>query len=258
MPYQTEIEGTSRAAVIIKAAPNFGRKHGETVCVAGIDFHGNWHRLYPVPFKDLAENQKFGRWDVIEFSWVRPKDDDRVESKRIFSQTLKVVGKVPQKERHAFARRALVSDLESLSEKGQTFALIRPERPLFSVTKLSEAEIDKASVRRNFIRDQLDMFGKSQMEKEPPPYKFNYSFHFAGKDRNYSCIDWETEATFFRWRADYGEERAITEMKRVFGQEYPEKGVVFAMGTHRVKKFSKTWLLSGILRVDNDQQLNLL
>ena len=36
--------------VIVKAAPETGQSHGETVCVAGIDIYGNWHRLYPMPF----------------------------------------------------------------------------------------------------------------------------------------------------------------------------------------------------------------
>lgn len=257
MPYQTEAEGTSRAVVIIKAAPNIGRKHGETVCVAGIDYDGNWHRLYPVPFKDLKHEQKFSRWDVIEFSWTRPKDDDRIESKRIFSQTLRVVDKVPERERHAFARRALVDDFEALSLRQQTFALIRPEKPRFSAIRLTTVELEKQRRRRSFVHSQLDMFGKTQMEKEPPPYRFHYDFVFGGKTRSYDCIDWETEATFFKWRQDYGEDRAISAMRQRFGEEYPQKGMAFAMGTHRVKMFN-TWLLSGIIRVDYDSQLPLL
>ncbi len=257
LPYQTEIEGTSRAAVIIKAAPNIGRKHGETVCVAGIDFDGNWHRLYPVPFKDLKSGQKFKRWDVIEFSWVRPKDDDRVESKRIFSQTLKVVGEIAKGERHAFARRALVSNFESLKNDGKSFALIRPENPRFSIIKQSEIDLKKKSTLRAFVHRQLDMFGQTIMEKEPPPFRFHYSFEFSGKHREYDCIDWETETTFYKWRSSYGEQEALKLMKLRFGEEYPEKGVAFAMGTHRIK-FYNNWLLSGILRVDHDNQMSLL
>lgn len=256
MPYQTEVEGVTRAVVIIKAAPDIGRKHGETVCVAGIDYDGRWHRLYPVPYKDLEADQKFGRWDVIEFEWTKPSDDDRVESKRIFSQTLKVVGKVAPRERHAFARRALVDDFESLTDEGRSFALIRPINPKFGIRPLNDAEIQKARTRRAFVHDQLDMFGKTEMEREPPPYEFFFTFEFNGKSRRYSCIDWETEATFFNWRRRYGEKEALRLMKEKFGEEYPEKGVAFAMGTHRVRMFNR-WLLSGVLRLDVDDQLTL-
>ena len=40
-PQETEV------IVIIKAAPQVGEKHGETVCCAGIDLEGKWLRLYP-------------------------------------------------------------------------------------------------------------------------------------------------------------------------------------------------------------------
>jgi hypothetical protein len=251
--YQTEAEGHSKVAVIIKAAPDIGRKHGETVCVAGIDYDGLWHRLYPVPFKDLNPAQRFKRWDVIEFDWIKPTDDDRVESKRIFSQTLTVVGSVPERERHAFARRALVSDLDEQLALNRSFALIRPEVPKFSIVKMSDEETDRERKEREVLHTQLDMFSKPLVEKDPPPYRFRYNFRFGGKDREYNCIDWETEATFFKWKQKYGEEETLELMQKKFGEELPKKGVVFAMGTHRVKIF-KNWLLSGILRVDEEKQ----
>ena len=52
-PQETE------AIVIIKAAPQVGEKHGETVCCAGIGLDGHWLRLYPVPFRDLEKKNNF-------------------------------------------------------------------------------------------------------------------------------------------------------------------------------------------------------
>jgi hypothetical protein len=254
---QAQSEGKSRIAVIIKAAPDIGRKHGETVCVAGIDYDGKWHRLYPVPFKDLSPSQRFKRWDLIEFEWRKPADDDRVESKRILSQTLIRVGSVPEKERHAFARRALVTDLDEQLRLNRSFALIRPFNPRFSIIPLSDQELEVERADRGRLHAQLDMFSAPTIEKEPPPYRFNYKFEFGGKPRNYNCIDWETEATFFKWRSMYGEQEAINKMKLRFGEEMIEKGLAFAMGTHRVKIFNN-WLLSGVIRVNHDPQGLLL
>jgi hypothetical protein len=253
----SQSEGKSRIAVIIKAAPDIGRKHGETVCVAGIDYEGRWHRLYPVPFKDLTPNQRFKRWDLIEFEWRRPTDDDRIESKRIFSQTLIRVGSVPEKERHGFARRALVSDLDEQLKLNRSFALIRPEKPRFSIIPFSKEELEVERAERERLHAQLDMFSAPEIEKEPPPFRFNYKFEFAGKSRNYNCIDWETEATFFKWRNHYGEADALRMMQTKFGEEWVEKGIAFAMGTHRVAMF-KNWLLSGVIRVNHDSQGLLL
>ncbi|MEO0850758.1 MAG: hypothetical protein AAFY04_05020, partial [Pseudomonadota bacterium] len=60
--------------------------------------------------------------------------------------------------------------------------------------------------------------------------------------------DWETEATFFKWRERYGEDKAVAEMQKVFGEEYPKKGVLFAMGTHSL--YPDTWLMNGIVRMN--------
>ena len=35
--------GETEAIVIVKAAPQVGQRHGETICCAGIDLHGNWN-----------------------------------------------------------------------------------------------------------------------------------------------------------------------------------------------------------------------
>lgn len=37
----------------------------------------------------------------------------------------------------------------------------------------------------------------------------------------------------------------------------PQRGIAFAMGTHRVTKFNK-WLLSGVIRVDQSVQVSLI
>ncbi len=72
--------GEIGAIVIVKAAPQLSQTHGETVCWAGIDLHGNRVRLYPISFRTLVTAKKFGRWDWIQFKWRRPDDDPRIES----------------------------------------------------------------------------------------------------------------------------------------------------------------------------------
>lgn len=244
-------------AIIIKAAPQVGRRHGEIVCVAGIDYDGSWHRLYPVPFRDLTNEQRFDRWDLINFEWSTPADDDRPESKRINAQTVKLVGSVPLRERNSFVRRALRLSLDNEMANDRSLALIQPTNPRFIIHKQTPAEFKRSQTARQELHDQLDMFSKTVVEREPPPYIFNYHFRFDGKDRQYQCIDWETEATFFKWRRLYGESKALEEMQAKFGEEWPRRGIAFAMGTHRVKIFG-SWLLSGILRLNEDPQGLLL
>ena len=89
------------------------------------------------------------------------------------------------------------------------------------------------------------------------PYSFHYRFVHEGNILTHTCIDWETERTFFKWRDQYGEENTLRMMREKWGQEMPERGVAFAMGTHRVTKFNK-WLLSGVIRVDRSAQASLI
>ncbi|WP_305970458.1 MULTISPECIES: hypothetical protein [unclassified Mameliella] len=249
-------EGTVEVVVLIKAAPETGAKHGETVCVAGIDCYGAWHRLYPMPFKDLRLDQVFRRWDIIRVRWRKAGNDERIESKRIDHTTLEVVGRVPKAERAALIDRALVDNIDVELAEGRSLAVLRPENVEFSLRRLADQEVAKQRVRRQQLISQSDLFGTSILSEEPAPYTFTYKFDHGGKRRTHRCIDWETEHTFFKWRGMYGEEDTIRRMTERWGQEYPTRGMAFAMGTHRVKIY-RNWLLSAVLRADRVEQSSL-
>ena len=69
-----------------------------------------------------------------------------------------------------------------------------------------------------------------------------------------TCQDWEVQATFFKWSNIYGEAKALEDIQRVFGDEYPKKGMLFAMGTH--SRWPDTWLINGIIRMDEVPQMS--
>jgi hypothetical protein len=50
-----EFEGTSEAIIRVKASPQVGKRHGETVCCAGVSDKVEWVRLYPVSFRTLDQ-----------------------------------------------------------------------------------------------------------------------------------------------------------------------------------------------------------
>lgn len=257
MPEGSFEEKEADVVVLIKASPEIGQKHGETVCVAGVDPYGKWHRLYPVPYKDLAEEQRFKRWDRIRVRWRSPSGDDRPESKRIDPQSLKIVSSVRNPaERASLVMRSTCQSIEKEMEEGRSLALIRPSNPKFIIRKLSAKEFEKSIRRRKHLVDQLDMFAETQIPREPPPYSFYYEFDHADRRRTHMCIDWETEQTFLKWRRLYDESSALRMMQENFGEKIPAKGMAFAMGTHRVKMF-KMWLLSGIIQAPELRQATL-
>lgn len=66
------------------------------------------------------------------------------------------------------------------------------------------------------------------------------------------CGDWETSATFWKLRRDYGEEHALGHLKQTYEEEYFSKGMALALGT--VAKRAQQWLLLGIIRLDEARQ----
>ena len=248
--------GETEAVVLIKAAPQVGHTHGETVCCAGMDFYGNWLRLYPVSFRLLQEPQKFRRWDKIRFRWRRPKDDRRPESRRVDQDSIEIIGQLREKERDSFLAKSVVTSLEAERTAGRSLALIRPEFIKFTYDRKLQNDLDHEAARFERLRNQGDMFTKATTPHRPCPYRFQYHYRIIDGERTGTCQDWEVEATFFRWSLKYGEEKTLRLMASRFGEEYPRRGFVLAMGTH--SQYPDRWLINGVLRLDDTPQQALL
>lgn len=248
--------GDAHAIILIKAAPQVGQRHGETVCCAGISLDGRWLRLYPVSFRNLADAQKFGRWDRIHFKWRKPNDDRRIESLRVDQDSISIDGILKPSERERFLSGLIVTSLDREREKGKSLALLKPLITGFKINKRKDEDI--ASDRASFdaLRAQRDMFNtKSIIPYTPCPYEFKYKYQTDDGAREGTCQDWEIEATYFKWSRDYGEKVALEKMHQVFGVEYPQKGMLLAMGTHSLHP--NTWLINGVIRQDDIRQSSL-
>lgn len=248
--------GKSEAVVIIKAAPQVGQKHGETVCCAVIDLYGNWLRLYPVAFRSLEVAQKFKRWDRIKFSWRMPRDDSRIESRRVNHQSLQIVGQIRKSERQKFLAPLIKTSLQKERDAGRSLALLKAEILEFIWEKKTASEL---SLERKKFREaisQADMFHtKPLLQYKPAPYRFKYRYETEDGFREGTCQDWEIEATFFNWRKQMSETDALQRMTDMFGTDYPAKGMLLAMGTHSLHP--ETWLINGIIRLDHIEQPSL-
>lgn len=65
-----------RILITVKTYPTLSTKYGELVCSAGLREDGSWIRIYPVPFRNLEEYQKFEKYRIIEAQVIRnPRDD---------------------------------------------------------------------------------------------------------------------------------------------------------------------------------------
>jgi hypothetical protein len=249
-------EGESEAVIIVKASPQISQQYGETVCCAGITPEGEWVRLYPVSFRKLEDVSKFGRWDRVRFKWRKPKTDTRPESVRVDQQSIEIIGEYPKGERERLLAKLEVKGLKQVAAAGKSLALLRPQQPKFSFERKSDDDIVRERQAYQDVLKQKDLFdNKSLLPLEPCPYKFKYKYTTEDGSRDGTCQDWETNTTFFNWRRNYGEQQALESMQKVFGEEYPKKGMAFAMGTHSL--YPDTWLINGIIRLDEIKQLEL-
>ena len=57
---------------------------------------------------------------------------------------------------------------------------------------------------------------------------------------------------FWGWRQKHGEAKTLRLMSEVFNDEYPKRGMVFAIGNQA--KRPKTWQLLGVIRLDEMKQ----
>lgn len=248
--------GETEAIVIIKAAPQVGQRHGETVCCAGIDLQGSWLRLYPISFRTLDEGQKFGRWDRVRFRWRLPNDDRRIESRRVDQDSLEILGKLKEAEKERFLARSIVTSLDKERAEGRSLALLQPEILGFKAERKNADEIATESAKFEALRAQPDLFNtKPMIPYKPCPYRFKYRYRTDDGEREGTCQDWEIEATYYWWEKKYGHDRALAEMNKVFGEEYPSKGMLLAMGTHSL--YPDRWLINGVVRLDAIRQSTL-
>jgi len=248
--------GESEAVILVKAAPQVGTRNGETVCCAGLGFDLKWVRLYPIKFRRLDETNKFSRWDRVRFSWRRPSDDQRLESRRVAEDTLHIVGKLNDRERGSFLSRAIVSSLKKEREAGRSLALIQPEFIEFFVEQKSSVEFLEQKRKFEDVQRQGDLFAASISAYRPCPFTFKFRYRIEDGIRTGTCQDWELEATFFRHSSLYGEKQALEFIQKKFGEEYPRDGMLFAMGTHSIHV--DTWLLNGVIRYKQPTQASLL
>lgn len=141
-------------------------------------------------------------------------------------------------------------------EKGLSLALLKPTIHSFHFESRPQSELDEEQARIDNFHSQDDMFiPRPAVPQKACPYSFKYKYSTDDGDRDGTCQDWETEATFFKWRNLYGEQDALNRMQHQFGEVLPVRGLYFAMGTH--SRWPETWLINGLIQLRTTDQASL-
>ena len=242
--------------ILVKTYPNLSKKYEELVCVAGIDSQGNWNRIYPVPYRDLKDNQKFKLFQQIKVRALK-SSDSRPESFKVEPESISL-GHILKSKGPDLNRRRLVVDqafmgsmcdlLEEQKQNRSSLGAIR-------VKKLIEFKVEQPSKEERWDKEvilrvsQNSLFNQDREQLEEPKFSFKYKYRCENTNCNthtQSITAWEIQQAFRNWRSKYSEEIALQMIEQKWGEQMWEanKDTVLFVGNH--KKNPQGFLVLGV------------
>jgi hypothetical protein len=246
--------GSKRVLIAVRTYPVPATKSIEASCTAGITEDGKWIRLFPIPFRLMAEDNRFFKWQWIETDAVKATSDARPESYKLNSQTIRAGDKIGTADNWR-TRRDLMKPLlrpsmcdiqrEQKEHGSPTLGLFRPARIKRLIV---ENDAPNWGAEQLAILKQDDLFQKTPARTlEKIPYKFIYEFecsHPECKSHRMSCTDWEMAEAYRRWRKDYG-----LGWESAFRQRF-ERDMIERNDTHffvgTVHQHPHSWIIVGL------------
>jgi hypothetical protein len=228
---------TKRVLITVRTYPVPARKGIEVSCTGGITADGKWIRLFPVPYRFLDDDKRFTKYQWIELSVTKARNDARPESYRPNLDTLKICGALSSADNWR-ARREIIRPLlkRSLCEiERERAANKSPTLGAFKPAKIDRLLIEDAA-QPNWTTEQLNSLRQiplfqnaPQDELEKLPFDFKYQFHCADESctgHKLTCFDWEMGAAYRKWRREY-RDRWPQAFRRTF-----EDGMINKNDTH--------------------------
>lgn len=250
--------------ILIKAQPHRSSGYFETVCCAGIGRDQKWRRQYPVPFRILKDDQKFGRWQWISYEFVTPKDDQRKESQKVLSKSLVAKDLMKKSERSRFLAPLVRGSLKEADAHRDSLALVRPQRIRLEAIAKSADELAAETKKHKLLADQLSLLEEDETVEPLTPCRMQFVLHWTDQDganHRQECDDWETATAFNRFDQNYGESKALTYLKHKYEEQYFKAGLVLGFSTHSRRNIEygarNQWLLVGLIRLDEERQQSL-
>lgn len=240
--------------VTVKAYPKPSGKYEELVCTAGLLNGNKWIRVYPVPYRFLAENQMYPKYSWVVVDLIRNQSDFRPESyrpKNGLDETFIVEGKLGTKDNWA-ARRSYVqseiftsmNDLITMAkgENKKSLATMKPKEITGFVIEETDREwkeewTNKALQMSYLEYAKSDKPGKRRLVQKVP-YNYYYKFITEGdiSSRKLKIEDWEIGALFWKCLSRAGgDEKEANRLirKKYFDEFVNKKDLLFFLGTSK-------------------------
>ncbi len=259
--------------ILCKTYPSPSGKYAETSCVAGMLESGDLIRLFPVPFRHIAEEHQFRKWQWIDAKVEKARGDHRPESYSIKVDTILPGATVPTKKEW-MARRDLLSKLKlfgSFNDIVSHQAETRSSLALLNPTRVLGLDIEPVS-NPDWTDDEIAKLAQEQKQGglfdedkhsirrlRKLPFDFYYRYECASQTGNVSfrhkLVDWEVGALFWNCKSNYGnmwEEKFRAKLEVAI----PSNDLMFLMGNQH--RFQDQWLLISLIYPPHAKQGLLL
>ena len=260
--------------ILVKTYPTFSKKYFELVCTAGINEKGEWRRLYPIPFRELSEIEKYKKYQWIEVTLEKNISDSRKESYKVKGD-IKILNHISPKNNWSHRKSLLINTpiydkIEVIKEKAQkdnTLSLcqFKPKEIIEFQVKQVEEQWDKDILRQiKNSKNQIDLFESLNREIDlvkKLPYKFSYRFKDeSNRESTLMIEDWEIGQLYWNClKKENDKGKAVNKVREKYEKFISENDLTLFLGT--TLKFHHTsknpFLIIGLFYPKKEKNINL-
>jgi hypothetical protein len=242
----------ARVLVTVKAYPKPSGRYEELVCTAGLLDGSKWIRIYPVPYRFLAENQMYPKYSWVKVNLVRNSRDFRPESYRrrngldeefVVETTLGTEDAWAARKAHVFSE-VFVSMNELIAmargDEKKSLATPRPSQITGFKVQRSNREWKEEWTNQALQSSFLEYAASQEPEKrrlvQKVPYDYYYEFLSEGdkSPRKLKIEDWEIGALYWHCLSQtQGDEVAANQLirQKYFDTFRSYNDIYFFLGT---------------------------
>lgn len=278
---------------MVKAYPAVSRKHGEVACVAGVEFRHtdalsrpevHWIRLFPVPFRDLDDEQQFAKYQPISVRVENHSSDSRPETRRPDRESIEVTGDtIPAKGdwlgRRPYVEPLMADSMCAIQRRRQqdrtSLGLFRPAETLGLDIESIDVKEEKEGLTETMARreaqgsllkggeidEQAELLGA--LDLIPYRFKLRYRCDDPGcQGHAQSIVDWEVLQFFRRERQKPDWEQIVRrrvieevcapdrDVALIVGNQHQHENAFLVLGFWRPKKIAEQLGLGELGDVD--------
>lgn len=244
-----------RVLITVRTYPTPAKKGVEVSCTAGITQQGEWIRLFPVPYRRLARDKRFKKYQWVELNVRKATSDSRPESYTPDLDSIQVIGSVLPTANKWQMRKELLLPVAAHclcclrarwdADGYPTLGLVRPaaiERLVIEKDDPDWTPEQLARLRQGSLFDDTP-----SQELEKIPYSFKYEFRCDHREcggHSLSCTDWELGESYRKWRDQYGSDWLIKFRQMYELDMIGTKNTHFFVGT--LHGHPGTWIIVGL------------